>query len=362
MINKKILIFSHEFPPLGGGAGVVANQFAVELTEIGYDVSVLCRYQETKKCKFKIIHNHNSSKLWFYGYKNILDYNQFDLIFLNDPSAIYCAGLFFTKSQLQKSICFLHGSEPERVYETSTFLRKISFFKYYFTKSLNSCSLIFTPSKFMKKKFLDQSNLFNLKEKITVLNYGVDNKIFYKKQKNKDINTLVFISVSRIEEKKGYKRKFYIFENLIKKYKIQNIRWKIVGDGRYLNELTTLVKNNNMEEYIEFVGKIDRSKLVDYYNESDIFWLLSDYEESLGLVYIEAQMSGLLAIGNNNAGVKEAISNKKSGFLINSDDEIYNIILNRLYLDIKEKEIVDFMKSFKLREQVFELIKLVEKN
>jgi len=31
MLDKRILIFSHEFPPFGGGAGVVAYQYCIEL-------------------------------------------------------------------------------------------------------------------------------------------------------------------------------------------------------------------------------------------------------------------------------------------------------------------------------------------
>lgn len=359
---KKILIFSHEFPPFGGGAGVVAWQFASELKNNGYDITILTSYKrhKTNDTLFNMIHNKNNSKFWFFGYRNI-DFNQFDFILLNDPSAIYCGGLFFNKELLKKSICFLHGSEPERVYEKTTLLRKVSFFKFYFTRALQNCKTIISPSVFMKNKFLNKTKLYNLDNQINVLYAGVDKNIFYKKQEQKqDSESLTFISVSRIEKKKGYKRKYHIFKNLIMENIIQNIKWVIVGDGTYLEVLKKMVHHDGLESYIQFTGQVNRNHLVDYYNNADIFWLLSEYEESFGLVYIEAQMSGLIAIGNNNAGVKEAIDNNKSGFLVNSDEDIYNIIQDKLYLNIKSKDIKKFINEFDLEQQTRKLVEIME--
>ncbi|MBD3842802.1 MAG: glycogen/starch synthase, partial [Campylobacterales bacterium] len=112
---KKILIFSHEFPPDIGGAGVVAEQNARALSKNGYSVTVLTKEQKVIKQskEYRIIPVKSFGKLWFIMYRNSVDFDSFDLIFLNDPASVYVAGLFFNKKLLLKSIVFLQGTEPE---------------------------------------------------------------------------------------------------------------------------------------------------------------------------------------------------------------------------------------------------------
>ena len=43
---KKILIFSHEFHPFGGGAGVVAKHYAKKLSDEGNEITVLTKQIE----------------------------------------------------------------------------------------------------------------------------------------------------------------------------------------------------------------------------------------------------------------------------------------------------------------------------
>ncbi|MBD3843870.1 MAG: glycogen/starch synthase, partial [Campylobacterales bacterium] len=134
----KILIFSHEFPPQVGGAGVVAEQNARALSKNGYDVTVLTREQKVLKQSngYKIITVKSYNKLWFLVYKDSIDFDSFDLIFLNDPASIYVAGLFFDKKLLSKSLVFLQGTEPETIYLNPKLTMKLSFFKYFYTKAL----------------------------------------------------------------------------------------------------------------------------------------------------------------------------------------------------------------------------------
>lgn len=350
--NKKILIFSHEFPPDIGGVGVVAEQYAKELSNLKYEIDVLTSCKKNKQSfnEFNVTYNKTCGKFWFIGYRNIVDFNQYDVIFLNDPSAIYAAGLFFTKEQLKKSICFLHGSEPERVYESPTLFRKLSFFKYFFNKALFDSKKIISPSYYMKEKFLTSSKQIELSNKINVVYYGVDCSLFLNKEYSITRQSLgiredqeVLISVSRITKQKGYFNKYNIFKRLINEYK-KDLAWIIVGDGEYLKEFKYIVKKDKLEDKIIFLGKVERTKLVEYYNISDVFWLLSEYKESFGLVYIEAQLCGLPVIGNNIGGVKEAIEDGKTGYLINSSNEVIKIIKDMKYKNLDIKTITDYAK------------------
>jgi hypothetical protein len=56
MLNKnKILIISLDLPPLGGGQGVCVENLSQQLSDRGYNVTILTtRSNERKECKFKI--------------------------------------------------------------------------------------------------------------------------------------------------------------------------------------------------------------------------------------------------------------------------------------------------------------------
>ena len=116
---KKILIFSHEFPPFGGGAGVVAKHYAKKLSDEGNEITVLTKQIENidLNVKYKIRLVKNLKKIWILAYIKAVDFDEYDQIILNDHSSVYFAGLFFSQNQLSNSVAFLHGSEPENIFE-----------------------------------------------------------------------------------------------------------------------------------------------------------------------------------------------------------------------------------------------------
>ncbi len=356
---KKILIFSHEFPPDVGGAGIVAEQNAKALFQNGYSVTVLTREQKVLKQsnEYKIITVKSSSKLWFLAYKNSIDFDSFDLIFLNDPASIYVAGLFFDKKLLSKSLVFLQGTEPETIYLNPKLSIRLSLFKYFYTKALFKSKSIIAVSKFMKEKFTKQTKLNNISEKIIVNYAGIDNELFFR-EKDEDFrikfniapDKKILLSVSRIVKEKGYFEMADIFKKLISHD--NNYVWIIVGDGADLEKIKIYIKDLHLENFIIFEGSKNREELRYYYSNADIFWLLSNFYESFGLVYLEAQACGCPTIGRNNAGVKEAISDGESGFLVNSEDEVLEILKDKKYLELKEENILNFASNFGLNKQV----------
>ena len=138
MNKKQILIFSHEFPPFGGGAGIVAKFYANKLADEGAKVTVLTRKIDNLDyhVQYTIKAVKTLPKLWFMSYINAVNFSSYDRIILNDISSIYCAGIFFTRQQLAKSVVFLHGDEPESIFENPNILRKITRFKFFYTQSL----------------------------------------------------------------------------------------------------------------------------------------------------------------------------------------------------------------------------------
>lgn len=362
----RILIFSHEFPPDIGGAGVVAQQNARALAEAGNDVTVLTRDRKINlenDLIYTIKRIPTYGKLWFLTYKYAVDFSDYDMIILNDPASIYVAGLFFNKETFDKTIAFLHGSEPELIYQKCSPFQVITFFKFFYTSALTKVKHIVSVSYFMKEKFLNRTKLHFLSSKIVVNYAGIDSKLFNPDQKGKlkselsiDQDSQLLISVSRLVRKKGYPEMLNVFEKVLKAD--NKFYWIVVGSGDYLEDFKEEIKIRKLEGRIFLIGSKKRNELRYYYSNSDVFWLLSNYEESFGLSYIEAQACGIPAIGLNKYGVKEAIS-VDTGFLIDSPDDIFEVLVDRKYKNILPESLKCFSDSFnhdRLAKKLLDLI------
>ncbi|MGB5746552.1 MAG: glycosyltransferase family 4 protein [Desulfobacterales bacterium] len=88
----------------------------------------------------------------------------------------------------------------------------------------------------------------------------------------------------------------------------------IAGDGKERQTLQNLAAEQ-VPGQVRFIGKIPRSELYRYYSAADLF-VFPGIEESLGMVFLEAQACGLPVVAFDNAGVPEAVQDGKTGFLV----------------------------------------------
>ncbi|MGD9305834.1 MAG: glycosyltransferase family 4 protein [Desulfobacterales bacterium] len=88
----------------------------------------------------------------------------------------------------------------------------------------------------------------------------------------------------------------------------------IAGDGKEKNKLHYLAEDQ-MADRFRFVGHLPRAEMYRFYSAGDVF-VFPGIQESLGMVYLEAQSCGLPVVAFDNAGVPEAIRNGKTGLLV----------------------------------------------
>jgi L-malate glycosyltransferase len=350
----KILIFSLEFPPQIGGAGVVAEEYASCLTSAGHSVTVLTKAREglSNSQLYQISSVKALSKLWFLSFRNAVDFHLYDLIVLNDVGAAYTAGLFFNKELLSKSVMLLHGSEPESVFVKPTYYRKFTFFKSIYKRALRNVYKIVAVSNFMKGKFLSYSKLTQLSNKIIVLHNFINRNIFcykpdslFKEKLGIPSDSCVLVTASRLVWGKGYKVKISLFKELINKVD-RMLYWLIVGDGEDADEIKKMVDESGLNGNVFFLGKKSRDELAVIFSSSDLFWLLSNYEESLGLVYIEAQACGCPVLARNAAGVREVIISGQTGFLIENDKDVLSIIMSGSFFKLNRINLINHTDQF----------------
>lgn len=93
----------------------------------------------------------------------------------------------------------------------------------------------------------------------------------------------------------------------------RKIKVIIAGDGQSRAELQQL-GNSLLAGNILFCGRVQRDKLFSLYSGADIF-AFPGIEESLGMVYLEAQSCGLPVVAYADWGGKEAVIDGRTGLL-----------------------------------------------
>ncbi len=124
----------------------------------------------------------------------------------------------------------------------------------------------------------------------------------------------------------SHKRQHLLIEVIAKAKKNKcDLKGLIVGHAMnesYLNELKTSVKQQGLTEDILFQDFVERPQ--DWMQACDCV-LLSTFEETFGLVLIEAMRVAVPVVGTNRGGVPEIIDHEQTGLLFESDNT------NRLY-------------------------------
>lgn len=88
----------------------------------------------------------------------------------------------------------------------------------------------------------------------------------------------------------------------------------IAGDGTQKNRLMRLA-DTEIPGKVRFVGQLPRNQMYRFYSAGDIF-AFPGFNESLGMVFLEAQSCGIPVVACANAGVPEAVRHEQTGLLV----------------------------------------------
>jgi glycosyltransferase involved in cell wall biosynthesis len=159
---------------------------------------------------------------------------------------------------------------------------------------------------FFQKKFYINISISNyikevyeklgLKNVVTIYN-GVPE---IKKLENLKIETeskkIKLITVSVLNKVKNVLFLLEVIKNL--KESGKNLELKIIGNGVEKINLQTYMKENNLQDAVVFLGKLERNKVYEELKKADIF-LFSSLSEGFGLVIAEALLANIpVVVGN----------------------------------------------------------------
>ena len=170
---------------------------------------------------------------------------------------------------------------------------------------LNAKKIIFV-SKAYERRVLDFPFLADNREEIlkksVVLPNGIDDfwiKAVQDKKQIIDKKHIKILYIGNFLRRKNVKALIHAVDHI--NSLSHKISLEIVGGGReYSNKLLQLIENN---ENINFLGKIkNKERLAQVIRQNDIF-VMPSYNETFGLVYIEALSQGIPVIYSKNEGI-----------------------------------------------------------
>jgi len=92
-----------------------------------------------------------------------------------------------------------------------------------------------------------------------------------------------------------------------------------VGDGIHREKLQELADQLNVSDHIIWRGQVDYQHLGAYYQSCDVF-VLPSFEDTWGVVVLEAMAFGRPVICSKYAGVQEVVRHGVNGFVIDPHD------------------------------------------
>jgi phosphatidylinositol alpha-1,6-mannosyltransferase len=156
---------------------------------------------------------------------------------------------------------------------------------------------------------------------------------------------IVIYSLGRLVKRKGFDSVIKAIDSLDKNVK-EKLVYVISGSGKEENNLKKQAQDKDFD--IIFTGSISNDKKWPWLYLCDIFTMPSrningDFE-GFGIVFLEAALSKAPAIGSLSGGIKDAIVDNKSGFLVHEND--IKALADKIKLLVNNKELRQKMGNY----------------
>ena len=169
-------------------------------------------------------------------------------------------------------------------------------------------------SQFMQRRLLE---LGARAEQTAINPMGIDlNKFAFLKRQFKDTAPLRIVSVGRLDEMKGYR--FLIDAVTILKQRGVPVRLRVIGEGPLRLVLEQQIEASGVGDWVELLGAVPSEKVVEEMHHAGLF-VLGGVEaqngriEAQGVVFAEAQATGLPVIASDVGGVSAWCNHPDSG-------------------------------------------------
>lgn len=317
--RRFVLVFTRYNPPYyTGGIERYISNLNKYLIDHGYKVTVIVmddgkEYDDefNNIIKIKVPKIKNISSLVF-SYKLNKLLNEDDIVNIHYPTF----GIMLQKKL--NTIYTVHTLASEEInYSISAnklvYIIKQFEKKYLELRSLRKAKLIISLNNKLKQKIIDKYKIED--SRIKIIGNGIDVSIFKNKTNQVNLgNKFTFLYLGRLTQRKNIQTLIEAV-NRIKEY---DFRLLIAGSGEFENELKNTVNRLGINN-IEFIGYKSGADLINTYTNCNVYVLPSFYE-GLPFTVLEAMaLKKTILLGNFEGSEKLAIKDK-TGFVVKENN------------------------------------------
>ena len=332
---KKILMFNHEFPPIGGGGGWVSYFLGKHFAAAGHDVHLITsQFRDCPKDeKVEGFHVHRVRALrknpdvcavhemLTYAVSSSLHGLRFAKQFQPDIVQVFFGipaggGAYLLKKRRNVPyVVFLGGRDvPSRNPDPPYYRWLYLLLKPVIRAIWGNASAVVACSEGLRELARETDS----DVKMDVIPDAVDLETFTPVQRDAYPEKVRVLTIGRLIPRKGFQFLIRALPQVLEKVS-HNFEIEVVGDGPYHGELLKLAENLGVISHLHFAGSVPYPKLPEKYSNADLL-ILPSLAEGMPLVVLEAMGTGLPIIASRVQGIDELVDDGVNGALFDPGD------------------------------------------
>jgi len=332
----RIIVVNYEYPPIGGGGGMVTRDILEQMAQMGHSVTIITSHfsglkkQETlngvKIIRVPVLFRDqmavaNIVSMLTYLPSSVVEAlfklkgNQFDVINTHFAVPSGPTGYILSKLFRLPNVLSIHGGD---IYDPS---KRLS--PHHTPLISNTVRAILKTADRVVAQSSDTKNnayqYYKVDRSIDVIPLGINKPVFepmIRSQFNLDLDDFVFCTIGRLIKRKNIDDILMVFSEMKNSHKFKFV---IIGEGPEHNHIKELISRLNLAGKVILAGNVSDEEKFQLLDLSDCY-VSSAIHEGFGLVFLEAMESGLPVICYNRGGHNDFLVDRKTGFVVDLGD------------------------------------------
>lgn len=362
--GKRVLIFNwrdtkHKY---AGGAEVYIHELARRWVASGHHVTLFCG-NDGRSPKYEVVDGVQVYRrggfyfvyVWAFLYYLLHFRGKYDVV-IDSQNGIP----FFTPFYVKEPVYSLMHHVHQEVFRKSL-SRPLAILASFLENRL--MPWVYRKSKFITVSFSTKAEMERLGitgSSIEVVYPGVDLSVL---QPGEKFDRPLVTYLGRLK----YYKSLDIFIEAAAKVTSTNpkVQFIIAGEGEEKKKLQKLVRNLNMEDNINFLGKVSQKEKVYLYQKSWVF-VNPSMMEGWGITTIEANACGTPVIAADVPGLRESVRNPSSGYTVPYGDsqafaqKILLLLEDDILRDRMSKMAVDWARNFDWDKSAYQSLEILK--
>ena len=327
-----ILVVNYEYPPIGGGGGVICKDISEEIASKGHRVTVVTSHYDSlpehenlngvtiirlpvvmrgKKDVASFPSMISYVPLCIWESARLLQREKFDVIHTHFAIPSGPAGQYISDKYGIPNVLSIHGGD---IFDPSKSLspHDTICLKQTVRKMLIKADRVVAQSSDTKS---NAEKYYGVDRKIDIVPLGIRPNPYPAKSRQDlglPADKYVFSTIGRLVKRKNLEDLLHIIKEI--QFSTPSILL-IMGDGPEKDFLETLIRNLRIEGSVRLLGKVTDEQKYEYLNASDGY-LSTAIHEGFGIVFLEAMECGLPVICYDRGGQRDFLKSGKTGYLV----------------------------------------------